>query len=72
MATTKQAYRPLDGEEKNLEEFEVLQDRHSQKSTWQNISTIVLSMTTIVFGLHVLLPGSSKTIPANHQSSFLG
>ena len=55
MATTKQAYRPLDGEEKNLADFEDLQGGHSQKSTWPDISTIVLSMTIIIFGHHCAL-----------------
>jgi hypothetical protein len=52
MATTKQAYRPLGGEEIDSAEFDDLEDRNSQKSRWPSISTLVLSITTIIFGLH--------------------
>jgi hypothetical protein len=52
MATTTQAYRQLGGEENDSAEFDDLEDRNSQKSRWPNISTIVLSITTVIFGLH--------------------
>jgi hypothetical protein len=52
LATTKQAYRPLGGEEIDSAEFDDLEDRNSQKSRWPSISNLVLSITTIIFGLH--------------------
>jgi hypothetical protein len=52
MATTKQAYRPLGSKGNNSAEFNDIKDRNSQKSRWPNISTLVLSITTIIFRLH--------------------
>jgi hypothetical protein len=54
MATTKQAYRPLGGEGNDSAEFDDIEGRNSQKSRWSNISTLVLSITTIIFGLHLI------------------
>jgi hypothetical protein len=52
MATNKQAYRPLGTEEEIAGEYEDLQDRRSRKSRRPSVSTIVLSIITIIFGLH--------------------
>lgn len=52
MATSKPAYRPLSDEEDNPAQHDDAQDRHPQRSRRPNPSTIVLSITTVIFGLH--------------------
>jgi hypothetical protein len=53
MATTKAAYRQIDSIGDVLTELEDLQDRH-EGSRWPNVSKIILSITTISFGLQSL------------------
>jgi len=62
MATTKAGYRQISLYEDVLTELKDIQDPHPE-SRWPNVSTIVLSMTTIIFGLQSLylslLPGNA-------------
>jgi hypothetical protein len=51
MATTKQTCRPLGSEEDGPTDNDDLQDRDPQK-WWPNISTIVPSIATLIFGRH--------------------
>ncbi|KAE9367867.1 hypothetical protein N431DRAFT_471261 [Stipitochalara longipes BDJ] len=52
MASTKQTYKPLGTDEEVSAEYDDLQDHRPRKSRWPNTSTIVLSITTAIFGLH--------------------
>jgi len=52
MATMKQTYKPLDSEEDRATDYDDLQDHRPRKTRWPNPSTIVLSITTAIFGFY--------------------
>lgn len=52
MENTKQTYKPVSTDEGGSAEYDDLQDHRPRKSKRPNTSTIVLSITTAIFGLH--------------------